>query len=271
MYINSNNERWFVDKKSNPQKSEVSTSLRAFDILEIIANADSYAGISLSEISDSLNIPKSTIHRHLHTLEQINIIERKRGDSYHLGWKILSLAGKYLENLRFPIVAEPFMRQLSEMTQETVHIAVPAGNEVIYVGKVDSPRSIMMSAKIGGRLPMYSTSLGKSVLANLPEKKIEEIIELGLPARTANTITSPEKLKKHLEQVRSRGYSVNNLEYEDDIRSVAAPVFDYTQMVIGAMSCAGPANRISLKDVDKIGLKVKETALAISRRMGYPG
>lgn len=259
-----------MNKKSETLKSEVSTSIRVFDIIEVIANADSYTGLSLSEISDMLNSSKSTIHRHLQTLEHLNILERKRGDSYHLGWKILTLAGKYLENLHFPIIAEPFMRKLSETTQETVHIAVPANNEVVYVGKADSPKSIMMSATIGGRLPMHSTSLGKSVLANLPEKKIEEVIKQGLPAMTDNTITCPEKLKAQLEQVRIRGFAVNNMEYEDDVRSIGAPIFDYTQMVIGAISLAGPVNRIQLEDVNTIGSKVKETALAISRRMGYP-
>lgn len=259
-----------MNDKSKSKKSEVSTSIRVFEILEMIAEADPYTGLSLSEISDQFDASKSTIHRHLQTLEHLNIVERKRGDSYHLGWKILGLAGKYLENLRFPIIAEPFMHQLSETTQEAVHIAVPACDEVIYVGKVDSPKSIVMSATIGGRLPMHSTSLGKSVLANLPEKMREQVIALGLPARTANTITSPEKLRAHLDQIRSQGFAVNNMEYEDGVRSVAAPVFDYSQAVIGAVSIAAPANRIPLKEVNTIGLKVKETALAISRRMGYP-
>jgi IclR family acetate operon transcriptional repressor len=259
-----------VKNRSKTQKSEVSTSIRVFDILELVAEADSFTGLSLSEISNSLDTSKSTIHRHLQTLEKLHIVERKRGDSYHLGWKILSLAGKYLENLRFPIIAEPFMHQLSETTQEAVHIAVPADNEVIYVGKVDSPKSIVMTATIGGRLPLHSTSLGKSVLANLPEQKREEVIALGLPAMTANTITSPENLRAHLDQVRSQGFAVNNMEYEDGVRSVGAPVFDYTQAVIGAVSVAAPNNRIPLEDVKTIGSIVKETALAISRRMGYP-
>lgn len=259
-----------MNNKTKSQKSEVSTSIRVFDILEIIADADPYTGLSLSEIVVILNSSKSTIHRHLQTLEHIGIIERKRGDRYHLGWKILSLTGKYLENLRFPIIAEPFMRELVEKTQETVHIAVLTFNEVVYVGKVDSPKSIMMSATIGGRLPLHSTSLGKSVLANLPEKKMDEIIKLGLPERTPNTHTDPEILKAHLEQVRSQGYAFNNMEYEDGVRSIGAPIFDYTQLVIGAISLAGPANRIPLEDVSTIGSKIKETALAISRRLGYP-
>ena len=256
--------------KTKNNGTEVSTALKVFEVLEVVSHAKPHIGISLSEVSKTLRASKSTVHRYLQTMERIGIVERNERDNYHLGWTILSLAGNYLNSLDLPNLAEPYMRELAVKSKETVHLGVPAENWVMYISKVDSPQSIQMIARIGTRMPMYCTSLGKSILAFSPEEKVAEIIELGMDPRTANTITTQEELKKNLEEVRSNGYAVDNIENEDGVRCIGTPIFNYSQKVIGAVSISGPANRITSEQVSELGPLVRETGLAISRRMGYP-
>ena len=261
--------------QSNPKlikhdKKDVSTAVRVFELLDVVSHANPHLGLSLSEISKSLKASKSTAHRYLQTLERLGVIERNERDNYHLGWKMLNLAGDYLNNLDLPNLADPYMRDLSKKTQETVHLSVPTNNEVIYIGKVNSPHSIQMVARIGITMPMHCTSLGKSILAYLPDDQVNEIIQQGLPVKTPNTITSPENLRNNLEQVRLMGYAVDDVENEEGVRCIGAPVFNFSQHVIAGISISGPDNRITSERIQKLGLIVKETALAISRRMGYP-
>ena len=256
--------------KNKTSVPEVSTAVKFFETLEVVSNATPHIGISLSEISRHLHVSKSTVLRYLQTMERLGVVERNERDNYKLGWKILNLASCYLNNMDLPNLAEPYMRELAAKSQETIFLAVPSDDWVMYISKVDSPQSIQMIARIGTRNPMYCTALGKSILAFLPKEKIDEVIQLGLHPRTANTITNPDDLKKNLEEIRQKGYSIDNIENEEGVRCVGAPIFNYSQNVIGAVSLSGPATRITPERFFELGSIVKEIGLAISRRMGYP-
>jgi DNA-binding IclR family transcriptional regulator len=252
------------------EKPEITTAVRVFEIIEIVSKANPHFGLTLAEISKELNISKSTVHRYLYTLERLGAVERNDRENYHLGWTILSLAGNYLNNLDLPNIADMYMRELSEETLETVHLAVPSGNDVVYIAKVNSPKSIQMISQIGSRMPMYCTSLGKSMLAYLPEERFSSVIESGLLPRTENTITSPEELESNLDNIREVGYAVDNIENEDGVRCLGAAIFNHSKQLVGAVSVSGPAHRITEEKIHEIGGLVRDTALKISRRMGFP-
>jgi IclR family KDG regulon transcriptional repressor len=256
--------------KNKNNTPEVSTAVRFFETLEVISNAKPHIGISPSEVANNLHSSKSTVFRYLQTMERLGVIEKNERDNYHLGWKILNLASSYLNNMDLPSLAEPYMRELASKSQETIHLAVPSDNWIMYISKVDSPQSIQMIARIGTRNPMYCTALGKSILAFMPEEKVEEVIQLGLHPRTSNTLTNPDELKKNLEEIRQKGYSVDDIENEEGVRCIGTPIFNYRQNVIGAVSLSGPAIRITPERFSELGSIVKDTGLAISRRMGYP-
>jgi IclR family acetate operon transcriptional repressor len=161
----------------------------------------------------------------------------------------------------------PFLEELASQSQETAHLAVPSGHEIVYIAKVGSPRAIQMASRVGGRAPMYCTALGKSILAHSPDL-LEEIINEGLAVRTPYTIASPEALRQQLESVRSQGFALDNEENELGVRCVASAVVNYTNRVIGAISLSGPASRLSQYDIVQFGPAVREAGEGISRGMG---
>ena len=245
------------------------TVTKAFAILEFLASSGE-SGSSLAAISCHLGIPKSTAHRYMTTLEELAVVERDAKDHFRLGVKLVELAAAVLSDHSLQNVSEPFLRELAARTQETVHLAVPFGDEVVYIAKVESSHTLGMTSRIGARVPMYCTALGKSILAHYPVERVEEIIRGGLPARTPRTITSPADLRTELERVRAQGYAIDDQENELGVRCVGAPIFDYTGKVVGAISVSGPANRLTLERSLELAPGVRNTAQMISKRMGYP-
>ncbi len=241
------------------------TVLKAFTVLDLLASKDES---SLVDVSEKLGTSKSTALRYLTTFEKLGVVTRDDADRFYLGPKLIELAGAYLSNHSLRSVAMPLISELAEETRETVHLAVPSGNEVVYIGKVDSAHSIQMASRIGGRVPMYCTSLGKSILAHSPDH-LEEIISEDLVPRTPHTVEAPEALREQLERVRNQGFAVDDEENELGVRCVGAPVFDYSGKVIGAISVSGPANRMTQEQCLRWGPLLRDTGLQVSRGMGY--
>jgi IclR family acetate operon transcriptional repressor len=148
-------------------------------------------------------------------------------------------------------------------------LAIPSGDEVVYIAKVDSPHSVRMASQIGALNPMHCTALGKAILAHYASDRVDGIIAKGLPRRTSHTLTTPERLRDELERVRSKGFATDDQENELGVRCTGAPIFDYTGKVVGAISVSGPAGRITQESSLEMGPLVKDAALEISRRMGY--
>jgi DNA-binding IclR family transcriptional regulator len=244
------------------------TVLRAFAILDLLASVGE-EGASAKMISRHFGMSKSTAFRYITTLEKLGVVERDQSDCFHLGLKLVGLAGALLSDQLLRKTAEPFLYEIVSKTQETAHLAVPIGNEVVYIAKVDSPYSLRMASHIGNRAPMYCTALGKTILSNLAANEVRAIINKGISERTPFTISSPEVLLKELEKVRNIGFAIDDQENEIGVRCVGAPIFDYTSKVIGAISVSGPENRLTHERSLELGPFMKETALNISNKMGY--
>lgn len=245
------------------------TVVKAFSILNLLAHRAG-STVSLAEVAAHIGTSKSTAHRYLTTLEELGVVERDAKDRFQLGPKLIELAGMLLAEHDLRRESEPFLLELASQTQETVHLAVPSGNEVVYLAKVESPHPIRMASRIGARMPMYSTALGKAILAHLPPERVQEIVDAGIPPRTPHTVSSAEALRAELAKVQAQGFALDDQENELGVRCVGAPVFDYSGEVVGAVSVSGPAHRLSREMLLKLGPLVRETALKISRRLGYP-
>jgi len=241
---------------------------KAFAILDLLASTPGEP-LSLSQVAAFLRVSKSTAHRYLTTLEDLDVVTRDESDNFSLGHKLIELAGAFLSENDLHKESVPFLASLSAQTQETAHLAVPSANNVIYVAKVDSPHSLRLASHIGARSPMHCTALGKAILAQLPPDQLAESIQQGLPERTGNTLTSPETLLAELERVRTQGYAIDDQENEVGVRCIGAPIFDYTGQVIGAISISGPVSRVTVEKCAEFAPMVKQAAQAISRRMGY--
>lgn len=255
-------------QRSTKRNSTSTSVVKAFAILDAMATKGT-EGVSLVEIAKQLRMSKSTTHRYLTTLEKLGAVERNQKDRFHLGIKLIELAGVTLSRNDLRAQGDAFLNELAAQTQETVHLAVPSGTEVVYISKADSKQAIQMYSRIGARVPMYCTALGKAILANSPATVADQVLSGGLVARTPNTITSPHVLSIELERVRNQGFAIDNQENEIGVCCVGAPVFDYNAKVIGAISVSGPIGRMAKERRLELGPMIADAALRLSRRLGY--
>jgi len=255
------------EAKTSPA-SFSTTVAKALSIIEFLA-ACAEAGISLTELSTSLNMPKSTAHRYLATLLELNLAERSDTDRFRLGTKVIELAGSFLASSDIRKESIPILDEMAEKTGETIHLAVPSGAEVVYIAKVESRHTLGMFSHIGARLPMSSTALGKSILAFSGPERIQAVLSDLPKPRTPNTLNSEAALREELVQVRSQGFAVDNEENEIGICCVGAPILDYTGMAIAAMSISGPCERMDRERCIQLGPLLREATMKISKRKGF--
>lgn len=254
--------------RGTTEAASSSSVLRAFDVLDGIAAA-SDGSASLTQIANRLKVSKSTAHRYLTTLEGLAVVERDEHESYRLGLRLVELAGVVLSDHDVRREAEGELEALARYTKETAHLAVPSGSEVFYLAKFDSPHSLRMVSRIGARMPMYSTALGRSILAHSSEERVEDVLAEGLPRRTPSTITDARALRTNLELVRERGFAIDDEENEPGVRCVGAPIFDMGGSVVAAISVSGPSTRVTREVALAIAPAVLGAAKTVSMRLGY--
>jgi DNA-binding IclR family transcriptional regulator len=244
---------------------------RALNMLE--AAAQRRDGMTNSEISRKLGIPKSSASYILRTLERRGYLRREAETGrYRLGLKILSLGGDAQANLDIADLALPFMRALSEKIRMTVHLAVLDQGEAVYIEKVEAPGFFKVNTWVGRRMFLHSTSVGKCLLAWLAKPEIETIVkQQGLKRRTPKTITSISKLLAELEHVKQSGYAVDDEENSLGARCLGAPIFDAMGNVAAALGASGTLTQTNEADMPKIIEALKETARRISRQLQRTG
>ncbi|WP_455381856.1 IclR family transcriptional regulator [Salinispira pacifica] len=243
---------------------------RAFDILELLSREQQ--GLGLTEISCRLSLHKSTVYRMLQALRARGYIEKRDRGSYRLGMEFIELTSLYLNNLELKTEAQPVLRELARLTGNTAFLAMLDEHEVVYIDKMETHNSLRKYSIIGTRAPLYCTGLGKSMLVGKTEVEIRQLYRDGdLKAFTSKTITSVSALVAEIAKTRDRGWSVDDEEYEAGIRCVGAPISDYRNRVIGAVSTSGLASVLTADRVEEIAGYVTKAAQDISRHMGYRG
>jgi len=255
------------DKSVTAKTGGVQAVERAGQLLEVLARHD--AGIS--EMARETGLHKATVHRLIRTLEQTGLVQvTPDGTRYRLGLRLAEFGSQALARLDLREVARPHLRELRDRTRLPVHLAVLDGTEVVYIEKLDSPANLRMASYVGARNPIYCTSLGKAILAALPEDKADQLLaQVPLVPRTANTIVDPGRLALQLAAVREQGYSLDNEENEDGIRCVGAAVRGRDGRVIGAVSVSGPLFSVPEERLAELGQLVAATARRISVAMGW--
>ncbi len=242
---------------------------RALAILDILSAEG--PDLSLGEISDKLELHKSTAHRLTMVLERHKLIERNSvSGRYRLGLKLFELGTRAISHLDLRERARPVLDRLVLETSETVHLGILEDTEVLYLDKVEPARSVRMSSSVGRRNPAYCTAMGKATLAHLPDAQVEEIVRKhGLKAVTANTITSFLDLKTELKAVRERGYAVDDEEIEEGVRCVGCVVRNFSGAPVGAISVSGPAFRVTKEKVKSLARAVMASASILSAELGF--
>jgi len=241
---------------------------RAFDILELLSREQH--GLNLTEIGNRLDLHKSTVYRLLQALKQRGYIEKSAQGAYRLGMEFIELSSLYLNNLELKTEAQPILRELSSLSGNTAFLATLQENEVVYIDKMETHNSLRKYSIIGQRAPLYCTALGKSMLSGMAEDQIRKLYGgIELRAFTSRTITKVDDLVAEIEKIRRRGWSVDDEEYEQGLRCIGAPIRDYRNEVIGAVSTSGYASVITRERVEEIAAYVVKAARDISQRMGF--
>jgi IclR family KDG regulon transcriptional repressor len=228
--------------------------------------------LGVSELARRLGLGKSTAHRLVSTLTAEHLLEQDRETGkYRLGLAVYDLAAAVSTQFAMHEAAVPPMAQLRNVTGETVQLAVLDGREVVYTERLDSPHTLRLFLEVGRRNWAYCTGTGKCLLAYLPERQLDRLLDgWELTPRTQFTITDHDLLRKELKEIRHRGWAQNLYEFEEGVLSVAAPVRDASGHVVAAMSVAGPGSRVDPVMGQTIQAVVEAAATA-SRRMGYRG
>ncbi|MCG1007568.1 IclR family transcriptional regulator [Halorubrum lacusprofundi] len=214
------------------------TSLR---IVEALKRLD---GAGVTAVAKDLNMTKSTVHNHLQTLEGEGYVTNEK-NIYRVGLQFLEL-GEYKRN-RMDIYekARPEVTALAEKTGEMANAAVEEHGEGVYITRAEGTEAVTVDTYAGKRVKLHCTALGKTILAELPKERVDEIVDAhGLPARTENTITDRAELKSELAEIRDRGYAYDREERLSGLRCVAAPVVPEDGDIVAALSVAGPTTRI---------------------------
>lgn len=251
------------------ERYQINSILRAGNILKCLAKGK--GPYKISELAALLKLDRSTTYRILLSLEKCQLVEKDQWTgAYSLGVSVLELASAYLGRIDLIQIARPIMAELAQQAQETVHLAILSDAEILYIDKVDSPRSLGVMSKVGQRNPVYCTALGKALLAfQSADEQTRIMKKIKLKPFTARTITNKEALRKELQWVRFQEYALDRREIEDDVECIAAPIRDHLGNAVAAISISGPQKKINTPQ-EKIFVKqVMEAAKSISAKLGF--
>ncbi len=243
----------------------------ALDILESFTRTEDELGVT--ELSKRLGLHKNNVFRLLATLEHRGYIEQNREtENYRLGPKTLQLGSIFIEQRECRRQARPILENLMALTGETAVVAVLRANKVIYMDSVETSRTVRAISRVGAMLPAHCTAVGKIQLSFLSGGEIERLYpEADLPALTPRSLTKRDDLADDLQTARERGYALENEECDIEVKSIAAPVRDFSNNVIAAVGIIAPVNRLTDEVLAKGGFitQVQEAALALSSKLGY--
>lgn len=213
----------------------------AFSIIDLLKKEKD---IGVTQLANELGHSKSTIHSHLRTLEEIEILVRD-GDGYRLSLQILDMANHVRDHTGNYEVIQNEVEALVEETGEIAHFGIEEFGHIAYLCKATGDQAVETASRVGTQQPMYSTSLGKAVLAYLPDDQRDAIIDtIEFVPKTPKTITSKEELNAELDRIAERGYALDDEENIEGLRCVAAPVRNGPK-VLGAISISGPSSRFT--------------------------
>lgn len=259
-------------QRGSKNRYQIRAVERALELLEAFSIAE--PEFNLTELSERLGLNASTVFRLLATLQGRGYVEQSpENGRYRLGSACLRLGSVYLAQADLRRRLTPLLVTLRDECRETVHLATLDRKrmEVVYLEKLEGLLPIgLMGSRVGGRSPAYCTGLGKAMLAHESPEAVQAFYQAhGLQAYTPQTTTTLETLSRELAGIRRRGYALDNAEHEPGVKCVAAPVWNHRQEVIGAISVAGPAERIEqLIAAEGLIEKVKAVAAEASELMG---
>lgn len=245
---------------------------KAFDVLN--AFDASSANLTLSELSKKTGINKATVRRFVLTLADLGYVNIVDNNKFQLSPKVLNIGQHYLESLYLPNLALPILEKIANKVNDSTNLAILDGSEVVYVSRVNAAERIVgANLQIGSRLPYYATSLGKAIVAWLPETTRRQIWEnTKIRSLTEKTLVNYEDFEKNIAQCRLQGFAYGDGELEEGLRSVAMPVFNRDAEPIAAINISTHALRTTEEMILETYVPVlKEGIKQLNKLTGYQG
>ena len=230
--------------------------------------------LGIADIADDLGMSRSTTHRYVITLVALGYLEQGASRKYRLGLRVTDLGMSALNSTGLREHAHPYLEELGQRTSYTTSLGVLDGIDVLYIDRVRSFRrgqgKIEINLHTGSRVPAYCNSMGKLLLASLPDSEQRDLIaQMKLTKRGPNTITSKKALREELEEIREAGFAVDDQEFAPELFAISAPVRNDTG-VVAATGLSAHSSMISLEElVDALGPHLVSTADRIAARLGY--
>jgi IclR family acetate operon transcriptional repressor len=256
-----------ADNDPDPRDGGVQSVDRALLIIETLAEDDE--GYRLTDLAVRTGLSPSTVHRLLTTLEKRRFVQFDRGESmWHIGAQSFAVGSTFVRRRNFVTHALPYLRKLRDQTRETANLAVVDDGAMVVLTRVES-REIMRSVtKVGGRVPMVASGLGKALLSTYSEEDVFAIIQReGMPRLTSKSIVRAGELCKSLHDIRQQGYSVDDEEALIGLRCVSAVVYDDCSEPLAAISVSGKASRVPNDRLPILGKLVQEVAAELTKAL----
>ena len=236
----------------------------------LLALASGTPRLGVSEIAEQVDVPKPTVYTMLRTLERHGlVVQENEGGKYALGPAVLQLGNAYLDGSELRARSASWADMLARQTGEAVWVGVLSGHNIVVVHHAFRPDDLVQILEVGAAVPWHACALGHAVVARLDDDARKALLAGGLPRLTGRTLTEPEALREALTATRERGYAVEDQEATLGDAGLAAPVFDWSGRVVGALGIVGPVERLlAAGRQGRLADAVRSTARALSRDLG---
>lgn len=227
------------------EEAEIKSVAKALTILDYMSNNGK--NVTLKKLTEELRMPKSTIAGLLKTLKQYNFVDEIKNNEYGLGIHLFELGSKARGKININVVARPYLEELAEETQEQVNLAILDHHyhEVLLLDQFRPLTGFQIGAQIGTRIELHCTALGKVLLSNLPEEKVEKIYKnRKLTKKTPYTITNIDDLKIELRKIKEQEFAVDNQELIEGMKCISAPIFNNLGENVAAISISSLVSRL---------------------------
>ncbi|WP_248910854.1 IclR family transcriptional regulator [Halocatena marina] len=227
---------------SHPPKTTLQTTENTITIVKMLKQLDT-AGVT--ELASRLDMSKSTVHDHLSTLKKYDFVTKHDDGTYSLGLGFFEIGEYARKRRKIYEIARPEVKSLADETGELANLLVEEHGRGVYLYRARGKKAVTLDTHTGKRRYLHNTALGKSILAHLPEERVNEILDMhGLPASTKSTITDRDMLFEELEEIYERGVAYCGQERVEGLQCVAAPILSNDSRVLGAISIAAPTTRM---------------------------
>lgn len=235
-----------MDEPNTPN-IPVKSVVRMFEIVKVLQEMN---GATVTAIVERVELSKSTVYNHLATLERLEYVVRRK-DEYHLSFRFLDHGGHALSQDPRLRIVEPKIREIAAETDELCQFVIEEHGRGVIIFRETGESAVETRIRLGSRLYLHHTTAGKAILSQLPEERVEDILERhGLPGKTAKTITDPAVLHDELDRIEERGYASDKEEHIKGLHAVGVPVLD-DDGVFGAISVAGPSHRMGSESQER--------------------